>query len=161
MNLWIGYFLIQPGALMPKPKAQFRTTMIAGKRVLARGDGHSAARSIAGRLRELRMQRKMSQGEIEKRTGLLRCYVSRVEGGYTVPSVVTLEKFAAALAVPLHLFFYRGKGSELRSISEAKPARPEPRDAFSEKLRRLIRKMDGRDRDTFLSIVRKLNVLQA
>ena len=107
------------------------------------------------------MQRKMSQGEIEKRTGLLRCYVSRVEGGYTVPSIETLEKFAAALAVPLHLIFYREKGSELRPISQARPVRPEPRDAFSEKLRRLIHKMDARDRDTFLSIVRKLTVLEA
>lgn len=42
---------------------------------------------IADRLRELRENKKLSQGDIEKRTGLLRCYVSRVENGHTVPAV--------------------------------------------------------------------------
>jgi transcriptional regulator with XRE-family HTH domain len=49
---------------------------------------------IGERLRDLREQKKMSQGEIEKRTGLLRCYISRVENGHTVPSLETLEKMA-------------------------------------------------------------------
>jgi transcriptional regulator with XRE-family HTH domain len=49
-----------------------------------------------------------SQGEIEKRTGLLRCYVSRVENGHTVPSVETLEKFARALELPLHHLMFDG-----------------------------------------------------
>lgn len=148
---------------MPKSRERFRRT-IAGKAASARGDSKSAgsaARFIGGRLRELRMQRKISQGEIEKRTGLLRCYVSRVEGGHTVPSVETLEKFAAALAVPLHLIFYRGKASELRPILHARPVRPAPRDPLTEKLRPLIRKMGARDRGTLLSIVRKLTVLEA
>ena len=48
---------------------------------------------IGERLRELREQKKFSQGEIEKRTGLLRCYTSRVENGHTVPAVETLEKY--------------------------------------------------------------------
>jgi len=47
----------------------------------------------------------MSQGDIEKRTGLLRCYVSRVENGHTVPSVDTLEKMAGALGVPMYRLF--------------------------------------------------------
>jgi transcriptional regulator with XRE-family HTH domain len=64
---------------------------------------------IADRLRELREGKKLSQGEIEKRTGLLRCYVSRVENGHTVPSVDTLEKFARALEVPLYQVFYQGE----------------------------------------------------
>src|SRR5713101_1424727 len=57
---------------------------------------------IGDRLRILREQKKFSQGEIEKRTGLLRCYISRVENGHTVPAVETLEKFARALEVPLY-----------------------------------------------------------
>lgn len=149
---------------MPKSKPRFRTTIRAGRPASAGSDGHSvrsAARSIGGRLRELRTQRKMSQGDIEKRTGLLRCYVSRVEGGYTVPSVATLEKFAAALAVPLHMIFYRGKKSDLRPISQVRPARREAPDAFSEKLRRLVRRMAARERDILLGIVRKLTVLGA
>ena len=34
---------------------------------------------IGRRLAALREEKKLSQGDIEKRTGLLRCYISRVE----------------------------------------------------------------------------------
>ena len=61
---------------------------------------------IGDRLRELREQKKLSQGHVEKRTGLLRCYISRVENGHTVPSIETLEKLARALEVPLHQLFH-------------------------------------------------------
>jgi len=64
---------------------------------------------IGDRLRALREQKKLSQGEIEKRTGLLRCYISRVENGHTVPAVETLEKFARALEVPVYQLFYEGE----------------------------------------------------
>jgi transcriptional regulator with XRE-family HTH domain len=63
---------------------------------------------IGDRLRALREEKKFSQGEIEKRTGLLRCYVSRVENGHTVPSVDTLEKYARALEIPMYQLFYDG-----------------------------------------------------
>src|ERR1700735_3386366 len=61
---------------------------------------------MGDRLRALREQKSLSQGEIEKRTGRLRCYVSRVENGHTVPAVETLEKFARALEVPMYQLFY-------------------------------------------------------
>jgi transcriptional regulator with XRE-family HTH domain len=61
---------------------------------------------IGDRLKSLRRQKKFSQGEVEKRTGLLRCYISRVEHGHTVPAVETLEKFARALEVPMYQLFY-------------------------------------------------------
>ena len=64
---------------------------------------------IGDRLRALREQKKFSQGEIEKRTGLLRCYISRVENGHTVPAIETLEKFARALEVPMYQLFYDGE----------------------------------------------------
>jgi transcriptional regulator with XRE-family HTH domain len=64
---------------------------------------------IGERLRALREAKKFSQGEIEKRTGLLRCYISRVENGHTVPAVETLEKFARALEVPMYELFYDGE----------------------------------------------------
>jgi len=54
---------------------------------------------IGERLRALREEKDFSQGDVGKRTGLLRCYISRVEHGYTVPAVETLEKFARALEV--------------------------------------------------------------
>jgi transcriptional regulator with XRE-family HTH domain len=60
---------------------------------------------IGKRLKELRELKKMSQGDIEKRTGMLRCYISRVENGHTVPSVDTLEKIAGALEIPLYRLF--------------------------------------------------------
>jgi transcriptional regulator with XRE-family HTH domain len=64
---------------------------------------------IGEKLRTLRESKKFSQGEIEKRTGLLRCYTSRVENGHTVPSVETLEKYARALEIPLYRLFYGDK----------------------------------------------------
>lgn len=64
---------------------------------------------IGDRLREMREAKNFSQGEIEKRTGLLRCYISRVENGHTVPAIETLEKLARALEVPLYQLFYDGE----------------------------------------------------
>jgi transcriptional regulator with XRE-family HTH domain len=63
---------------------------------------------IGERLRELREAKKFSQGDIEKRTGMLRCYTSRVENGHTVPALETLEKYARALEIPLYRLFYEG-----------------------------------------------------
>jgi transcriptional regulator with XRE-family HTH domain len=64
---------------------------------------------IGERLRTLREEKNLSQGDIEKRTGLLRCYTSRVENGHTVPAVETLEKYARALEVPMYVLFYDGE----------------------------------------------------
>jgi transcriptional regulator with XRE-family HTH domain len=63
---------------------------------------------ISDRLRTLREARTLSQGDIEKRTGLLRCYISRVENGHTVPSIDTLAKLARALGVPMYQLFFDG-----------------------------------------------------
>jgi transcriptional regulator with XRE-family HTH domain len=63
---------------------------------------------IADRLRALRTEKHLSQGDIEQRTGLLRCYISRVENGHTVPAIETLEKLAHAMQVPMYQIFYDG-----------------------------------------------------
>jgi transcriptional regulator with XRE-family HTH domain len=63
---------------------------------------------VGERLKTLREQKKLSQGDIEKRTGLLRCYVSRVENGHTVPAIETLEKMARALEVEMYQLMYDG-----------------------------------------------------
>ena len=63
---------------------------------------------IGEKLKQLRESKNLSQGDIEQRTGCLRCYTSRVENGHTVPSVDTLEKYAGALDVPLYRLFYDG-----------------------------------------------------
>jgi transcriptional regulator with XRE-family HTH domain len=64
---------------------------------------------IGQKLRELREAKNLSQGHIQQRTGLLRCYTSRVECGHTVPTIETLEKYARALESPRYKFFYEGE----------------------------------------------------
>jgi transcriptional regulator with XRE-family HTH domain len=57
----------------------------------------------------LREEKKLSQGDIEEKTGLLRCYISRVENAHTVPSIETLEKMARALEIPMYQLSYDGE----------------------------------------------------
>ena len=64
---------------------------------------------IGDRLRALREAKNFSQGDVEKQTGSLRAYISRVENGHTVPAVETLEKFARALEIPMYQLFYDGE----------------------------------------------------
>ena len=79
---------------------------------------------IGERLRSLREEKKISQGVIENRTGLLRAYVSRVENGHTVPAIETLEKFARALEVPIyHLFVGVGEHPDI-PLSAMRPQDP-------------------------------------
>jgi len=75
---------------------------------------------IGERLKDLREQKKMSQGDVEKRTGLLRCYISRVENGHTVPSVDTLEKLARALEIPIYRIFTDDARVEKPNIPQQK-----------------------------------------
>src|SRR5665213_1987116 len=72
---------------------------------------------IGDRLRELREYKKLSQGDIEKRTGLLRCYISRVENGHTVPAIETLEKFARAMDIPIYQIFHDGNDNSKGTLS--------------------------------------------
>ena len=65
---------------------------------------------IAKQLRQLRESKGLSQGDIERASGLLRSYISRVEGGYTAPSLSTLEKFAKALGVETYQLIFEGSG---------------------------------------------------
>jgi transcriptional regulator with XRE-family HTH domain len=78
---------------------------------------------IGDRLRALREVKKFSQGEVEKRTGLLRAYISRVENGHTIPAIETIEKFARALEVPMYRLFYDGeKPPKLPNLPKRKTA---------------------------------------
>jgi transcriptional regulator with XRE-family HTH domain len=118
---------------------------------------------IGDRLRGLREEKKLSQGDIEKRTGLLRCYISRVENGHTVPAIETLEKMARALEVPLYQLFYDGEeppelpnlpkrrtADEIVWGSHGKEAR------YLGKFRRLMGKIDEADRRLLLFMAQKL-----
>jgi transcriptional regulator with XRE-family HTH domain len=117
---------------------------------------------IGQRLRELREAKKLSQGDIEKRTGLLRCYSSRVENGHTVPSIETLEKCARALEVPLYRFFYDGEGPpekpELPSARKADRLWGTGGKEWSE-LRRFAKalsRMDNRQRRLMLAMAQRM-----
>jgi transcriptional regulator with XRE-family HTH domain len=118
---------------------------------------------VGERLRALREERNFSQGEIEKRTGLLRCYISRVENGHTVPAVETLEKFARALEVPMYQLLYDGEkppqlpnlrkrkdGGEIAWGNSGKDART------LTKFRRLLGKTKKDDQLLLLSIAYKM-----
>jgi transcriptional regulator with XRE-family HTH domain len=63
---------------------------------------------IGERLRTIRESKNLSQGDIEQRTGMLRCYTSRVGNGHTVPSLDTLAKYAQALEIPMYQLFFDG-----------------------------------------------------
>src|SRR6266403_1276544 len=63
---------------------------------------------IGDRLRALREEKNLSQCDIEKRTGLVRPYISRIENNHTVPAIETLEKMARALEIPMYQLFYDG-----------------------------------------------------
>ena len=118
---------------------------------------------IGDRLRDLREAKHLSQGDIEKRTGLLRCYISRVENGHTVPAIETLEKMARALEVPLYQLFYEGEEPPKlpnllkRSSSEENAWGSSGKDArYLSKLRRLLGKSDEQDRKLILDMAQKM-----
>ncbi len=118
---------------------------------------------ISDRLRSIREEKNLSQGDIEKRTGLLRCYVSRVENGHTVPAVETIEKFARALEVPIYQLFYDGdKPPELPNLPKRRTAADiawgtTGKDArFLTKLRRLLARVAERDRKLLLAMAQKI-----
>ena len=119
---------------------------------------------IGRRLRKLREDKTFSQGDIEKRTGLLRCYISRVENGHTVPSLETLERLAAALEVPLFQLFYEGDDPPLLPNLSARESAEElvvdeaadKELRFFDKVRRLLGKIDEKDRQLLLYMAQKL-----
>jgi transcriptional regulator with XRE-family HTH domain len=115
---------------------------------------------IAERLRALREQRNMSQGDIEKRTGLLRCYISRVENGHTVPAIETLEKMARAMDVPIYTLFYDGEEPPVappKLKSNTTEWGASGRDArMLRNFRRLMGRMDKFDLNLLLSTAQKM-----
>src|SRR6266571_1216216 len=118
---------------------------------------------IGDRLRALREEKQLSQGDIEKRTGLLRCYISRVENGHTVPAIETLEKMARALEIPMYQLFYDGEeppklpnlpkrrsADDIAWGSTGKDAR------FLSKIRRVLGRMAEEDRKLLLFMAQKM-----
>jgi transcriptional regulator with XRE-family HTH domain len=118
---------------------------------------------IADRLRDLREAKKLSQGDIEKRTGLLRCYISRVENGHTIPAIETLEKMARAMEVPLYQLFYDGDEKPPKPPALPKHAKDDTAWGHSGKdarvltqFRRLLGRMDGQDTKLLFSMAQQM-----
>ena len=118
---------------------------------------------IGERLREFRDLKRLSQGDIEKRSGLFRCYVSRVENSHAVPSIETLEKMARALEVPMYQLFYDGeespplvgkytqpRGKKMAWGTSGKDAR------YWLNLRRLLGRMTSKDRVLILHMTQEV-----
>lgn len=119
---------------------------------------------VGERLRTVREQKELSQGDIEKRSGLLRCYISRVENGHTVPAVETLEKLARALDMPLYELLYEGEEPPKPSISGARTASGQKlwgssgKDArYLRKLQQCLSRMSEEDRNLLLFTVGKMS----
>jgi transcriptional regulator with XRE-family HTH domain len=113
---------------------------------------------IGERLRTIRESKNLSQGDIEKRTGMLRCYTSRVENGHTVPSIETLAKYAQALDVPLYQIFYDGEAEPKKikgvNLDGEKLSLVERREI--ESLGRKFTKLKERDKGLVRLLVAKL-----
>jgi len=106
---------------------------------------------IGTTIRGHRLQKGLSQGDIEKKTGLLRCYLSRVENGHTIPSLDTLSKIAQALDVPISQFF--SEDSVRRDLATQKLADEELR--FLTQIRRYSTNLNESDRKMLLALVKK------
>jgi len=116
---------------------------------------------IGERIRAIREAKNLSQGDVEKRSGLLRVYLSRVENGHVAPTLETLEKLARALEVPLYQLFYEVEESsevahplKLMTAEEAGMTRKEIRSW--RKLRHLLARMSEADRQLLLYMAQKM-----
>jgi transcriptional regulator with XRE-family HTH domain len=110
--------------------------------------------NIGETIRNFRLQKGMSQGDIEKRTGLLRCYLSRVENGHTIPSLDTLAKIAGAMEMPLAQFFADTSGEN--GALKASPQLSEEEIRFLSQIRRYASNLNESDRKLVLAMVKKM-----
>jgi len=120
---------------------------------------------IGERIREFREARRISQQDMQDRTGLLRGYLSRVENGHTIPSLGTLEKFARALEVPLYQLFHdSNKPPALPELAGRRATKEiawgsSGKDAhYLNKFRLHLSRMDEDDRSLLLSVAQKISL---
>ncbi len=113
----------------------------------------SLSMNIGVTIRGYRLQKGMSQGDIEKRTGLLRCYLSRVENGHTIPSLDTLAKIAGAMELPLSQFFSESGHS---NGTKGMPQLSDDEVRFLSQIRRYSVSLNDSDRKLVLAMVKKM-----
>jgi len=112
--------------------------------------------NIGETIRNFRLQKGMSQGDIEKRTGLLRCYLSRVENGHTIPSLETLAKISQAMDLPLAQFF--SDHSLDNGSAKSAPQLTEDELRFLTQIRRYSPNLNDSDRKLVIAMVKKMAV---
>ena len=116
---------------------------------------------IGDRLRDIREQRKLSQGDVEEKTGLLRCYISRVENGHTIPALATIEKLARAFDLPLYQIFYEAEQPPASFVitpdntGKADWASTRKAARFLHRFQSLLGKMDERDRQLLIGFAHR------
>lgn len=115
---------------------------------------------VGERLKSIRESKNMSQGDIEKKTGLLRCYISRVENGHTVPAIETLEKMARAMDIHLYqLFFDSNNGHQPEELKLPKRAAVKLSGKDANVVARLsgfVSRMADRDKKLLVGMAQKL-----
>ena len=115
---------------------------------------------VGERLKAIRESKNMSQGDIEDKTGLLRCYISRVENGHTVPAIETLEKLARALDITMSQLFHEGDGKpeplKLPSRPTVKLSRKDA--TVVAHISAAVPRMSDRDKTILVNLARKMAV---
>lgn len=115
--------------------------------------------NIGDVIRSYRVERGLSQGDIERRTGLLRCYLSRVENGHTVPSLETLAKIAEALGITLADFFPGTETPSERDAQKMLGELSEEEIRFLGEIRKYSTTLSEGDRRLVLAMIRKMATL--
>lgn len=125
----------------------------------AKASGIIASMIVGERIRALRQEKKLSRGDLQERTGLQRTYIWRVENGYTVPAIETLEKFARGLEVPIYKFFYEGnRRPPLAPVNESGNlwgARGEEKKVLG-RFRRFLAQMDESERSLLVHLAEEM-----
>ena len=109
-------------------------------------------------IRTYRAERGLSQGDIERRTGLLRCYLSRVENGHTVPSLETLAKIAEAMEISLADFFPGAQTPQDRETKRMLGELSDDEIRFLGEIKKYSTGLSEGDKRLVLELIRKMAV---
>ena len=132
--------------------SSINNSLIAARKVNGtRSDWNHTAMNIGTTIRAHRLHKGLSQGDIEKKTGLLRCYLSRVENGHTVPSLDTLAKIAHSLDLPISQFFMEDSLNAQTAMQKLSDDELK----FLSQIRRYSSNLNESDRKLLLAMVKK------
>lgn len=111
---------------------------------------------IGDRLRDIREMKNLSQKEVERRSGLLRSYLSRVENGHTVPSLETLAKIAEAMEISLADFFPGADTPQDRETKKMLGELSEEEIRFLADIKKYSTTLTDDDKKLVLAMIRKM-----